>query len=271
MSISDRSSTAHSFDSESGSIEQPQDGRVGITMEDYSVDSVTDQCQESIPQKAATLQKWQRRHKRCSCGVLVLSLIFMACSSFHILFPPKFDQMMKWHQKSPHERSASGEHHGNREHGQNDDGEHEHHGHGGRNLKHGGNKKDDEEFFVVKNNFEDDYWNPEMTFNNDKHQEGKGGRGHHNGDRNDGEGDYKVDKKILQERRISKLVTRASFVGFVMWFFVAIAACKGLQGAKMWSNSKWFMPGTICKSMCLLMIASVLGIWKLCLNHKLMN
>lgn len=115
-----------------------------ITIEDYSVES-EDLCAESIASKKATLQKWQRKHRRCSCALMILALVFMALSSIHLLFPPRFEHMQKWMQKhgqrDPHDRQAPVEH-----------GNGKHHGHGGRHLRRGGrNEEHDEEFFVVKN------------------------------------------------------------------------------------------------------------------------
>ena len=71
----------------------------------------------------------------------------------------------------------------------------------------------------------DNDWFPKMKFNDDKRPPRPG----HDGKQN---GEYHVDKKVLQERRVSKLMTRASFVSFLMWLFIAIAAAIGLRAAK---------------------------------------
>ena len=236
-------------------------------MEDYSVEDPEDLCAESITKKKALLQKWQRKHKRCSCALLVLAIIFMACSSFHLLFPPRFDKMMdKMNQhghRGPHEQQTPAKHHDNGKHG----------GHGGRHLRHGGDKKHDEELFVVKNNFKDDHkfdesqWFPKMNFKDEKKHDGKG---HHNGQKDFG-GEYQVDKKVLQERRISKMMTRASFVSFLMWLFIAISAAIGIRASKMTSDSRWYMRCSFRKSIIFLVLATVLGIWKMTLNKKLMK
>jgi len=48
----------------------------------------------------------------------------------------------------------------------------------------------------------------------------------------DQEGTYKVDKKVLQERRVSRIMTRASFVTFLMWALVFAASAVGYRASK---------------------------------------
>ena len=58
---------------------------------------------------------------------------------------------------------------------------------------------------------------------------------HQKGDHHDGksaDGSYKVDKKMLQERKISKLVTRSTFVSFLTWMFVLVAAVTGVRASR---------------------------------------
>lgn len=118
--------------------------------------------------------KWQRKHRMCSGCLGLIAFIFMVISSVHLLFPPKFDQMMKHHQRGPHEWQAPAEHGDRQGHHNGEDDEQDYYGHGGRHLKHGHgkNRKDDEEIFNVKNynNFGDldEDWFPKMTFKNNK-------------------------------------------------------------------------------------------------------
>lgn len=72
----------------------------------------------------------------------------------------------------------------------------------------------------------------------------------------------------LQERRIDRMVTRASFVGFLFWAFVMLAAGVGYRASKITENTRW-IGCTFKKSVILLFIASGLGIWKLHLNFKI--
>lgn len=117
-------------------------------------------------------------------------------------------------------------------------------------------EKHDEEFFVVKNNgFYDDEMRPRPPVD---------------GPPMDGEF-QQVDKKALQERRVTRLVTRASFVSFLMWLFIFVAAAIGLKAAKQQSDSRWFMRCSFRKSIIFLALASGLGIWKLVLDHKIMK
>lgn len=112
-------------------------------------------------------------------------------------------------------------------------------------------------------------WFPSMNFKDEKrHHGGQGGR---HGEMNNGDGEYHVDKKILQERRITRLVTRASFVSFLMWFFIFVAAAVGLKAARQQSDSRWFMRCSFKKSIIFLVLASALGIAKLCMDHKIMK
>lgn len=68
---------------------------------------------------------------------------------------------------------------------------------------------------------------PSAMFNHKgKHQKGD----HHDGKPADGS--YKVDKKMLQERKISKLVTRSTFVSFLTWMFVLVAAVTGVRASR---------------------------------------
>jgi len=270
--VSDRSSahlnTTQSFDSESGIVEQPQESGCNQQSDDL--------CVESLTEKKAILHKWQRKHRRCSLALLILACVFMACSSFHLLFPPRFDKMMKHGGRDPHEKHAeprfAEEKEQHRRRGDHDGDDEEFRGgkhHGGRHLRN-----HDEEFFVVKKNveFEGDYAAPSYTFQDDKHHERRGGdRDHHDGEHRKEGGEYKVDKKVLQERRLTKLMTRASFVSFLMWLFIAIAAIIGLKAARQTENSKWFMRCSFKKSIIFIVLASLLGIWKLILDKKLMK
>ena len=70
----------------------------------------------------------------------------------------------------------------------------------------------------------DDFF-PKMKFKGDKMHQGPG---HHKMQ----DGEYHVDKRVLQERRINKMMTRAAFVSFIMWLFIAIAAAIGLRAAR---------------------------------------
>ena len=242
--------TTQSFDSESGIVDHESD----------------DLCQESLAQKKATLQKWQRKHRRCSLALLILACLFMACSGFHLLFPPRFDKMMKHGGRGPHDRHAEpkfAEHGGKFGH----DGEEEHRGdrrHGGRHLRRDGGHRGehhDEEFFAVKKSAEFEHGS--YTFQKE------GGHFEHGGKKG---GEYKVDKKVLQERRLSKLMTRAAFVSFLMWLFIAIAAVIGLKAARQQTdNGRWFMRCSFKKSIVFIVLASLLGTWKLFLDKKLMK
>lgn len=120
------------------------------------------------------------------------------------------------------------------------------------------------------NNFGDqdeDYF-PKMTFNNDQ----KHGKGHHNGGHNqDKDEDYSVDKKVLQERRIQKLMTRGAFVSFLMWTFILIAAITGKRAAWNSQNSKWWMRCSFKKAIVFLVLASGMGIWKMINSSKIMK
>ena len=102
VSISDRTSTAHSFDSESGmQVHQPQDADAAPQQ------ASDDLCAESVEAKKANLQKWQRKHRRCSCALLVLACIFMLFAGVHLLFPPPFHKMMKHAGgRGPHDKQA---------------------------------------------------------------------------------------------------------------------------------------------------------------------
>ena len=254
--VTDRTlNTTQSFDSESG----------------IAVHESDDLCQESLAQKKATLQKWQRKHRRCSLALLILACLFMACSSFHLLFPPRFDKMMKHGGRGPHERHAEPKfaEHGDR-FGKDMEEDHPRgeRRHGGRHLHRDGkgqHREHDEEFFAVKRSAEFDHGS--YTFQKQR-QEGGDGHFGHGGKR----GEYKVDKKVLQERRLSKLMTRAAFVSFLMWLFIAIAAVIGLKAARQQTdNGRWFMRCSFRKSIIFIVLASLLGIWKLVLDKKLMK
>ena len=120
---------------------------------------------------------------------------------------------------------------------------------------------------MKKPKFGDNHDFPKMKFKGENM-----GPGHHD-DQQEG-GEYHVDKRVLQERRVSKLMTRASFVSFLMWLFIAISAAIGLRAARAQpdtTNSKWFMRCSIRKSIIFLVLASLLGIWKMILSKKIMH
>jgi len=62
---------------------------------------------------------------------------------------------------------------------------------------------------------------------------------------------------------------RASFVSFIMWTCVFIAASIGYRASKQQSNG--WIHCSFKKSLILLVIASGLGVWKLSMNYHLMK
>ena len=228
--ISDRTSTAHSFDSESGMYaQQPQDSAGSETAQ-----SSDDLCAESVEAKKANLKKWRQKHRCCSWALIFLAVIFMSCACIHLLFPPPLHKMMKHDGRGPHDRQAppmmnEGPHHRFQDEERFD----ERHGRkGGRHLRRDGKgdrrPEHDEEFFGMKKpKFADDLddFFPKMKFKGDKMHQGPG---HHEMQG----GEYHVDKRVLQERRINKMMTRAAFVSFIMWLFIAISAAIGLRAAR---------------------------------------
>lgn len=91
-------------------------------------------------------------------------------------------------------------------------------------------------------------------------QDFKHGQGHEG--RQGKEGHYKLDKNALAERRVGKLVTRATFVSFLMWTFVFIAACIAKRAAMCSDQNKWIRC-SFKKSIIMLVLASLLGVWGL--------
>ena len=79
-----------------------------------------------------------------------------------------------------------------------------------------------------------------------------------------------MDKMTLMERRVSRLMTRGAFVSFLMWAFVFIAATIGRRASWQKENN-WWIRCTLRKSIFMLLIASLLGIWKLKIGSDLMG
>ena len=144
---------------------------------------------------------------------------------------------MKHGGRGPHDRQAPPMMHEGPEHRfQDDDKERfdERRGRkGGRHLRRDGKgdhhrPEHDEEFFDMKKpKFADDLddFFPKMKFKGEKMHQGPGQHEMQGGE-------YHVDKRVLQERRISKMMTRAAFVSFIMWLFIAISAAIGLRAAR---------------------------------------
>lgn len=122
------------------------------------------------------------------------------------------------------------------------------HGDHGRHLKH------DKDFFV-------DY-KDKAEFKKGGHQEGRQ-EGHQNGQ-------PKTQEQVEQEHRITRLTTRATFVSFLMWTLVFIAASIGYRATFNKTENRWIRC-SFKKSILLLVVASGLGLWKLHMDYKLMK
>ena len=79
-----------------------------------------------------------------------------------------------------------------------------------------------------------------------------------------------VDKQVLQERRVERLMTKGAFLSFLMWTFVFLAASVGYMASKQTEPNR-FIRCTFKKSIILLVFASFFGIWKLMTMHKMMK
>lgn len=75
----------------------------------------------------------------------------------------------------------------------------------------------------------------------------------------------------MQERRVTKLMTRAAFVSFIMWLFVFVAAITGKRASWNSQNSKWWMRCSFKKAIIFLVLATLMGIWRLILSAKIMH
>ena len=69
---------------------------------------------------------------------------------------------------------------------------------------------------------------------------------------------------------MTKLSTRAAFLSFLMWMFVFIAATVAKR-ATFQQEYKWWIRCTVKKSIFMLWIATVLGVWNLIIKNDLGN
>lgn len=204
----------------------------------------------------------------------LIALVFMTCAGAGLIFPQNIGKMMERHNGHGNHHKGGKDHRSNewagpmRGHGgpEKDSKDHprgppkargppppEHKDDHHRKLKH------DEEFYVNK---KQDKEMPSTLFKP---------KGHHQNGDHDGkpaDGSYKVDKKMLQERRISKMVTRATFVSFLTWMFVFVAAVTGIRASKIQDNNS-YIRCTFKKSVICLIIASLLGVWNLSLKFRI--
>ena len=67
------------------------------------------------------------------------------------------------------------------------------------------------------------------------------------------------------------IMTRASFVTFLMWLFVFCAAITGKRAAYNQQNAKWYMRCSFKKAIVFLFLATIMGVFKLTLNIKMMH
>lgn len=248
-----------------------------------------DRMTERLTVEEANLAKWRMKLRKCSICLKVIAILFMACSAFHLLFPVDLEKMMM-HGKHHRQHDRDPRHSRERKHpGRNeprdfnnwlDDEEvdEDNHRHHGRHLEH------DNDFFVVVKQQESrrskTFDSADSEDEDEPHHRngGKRGEGHRNGNKHgDGHrnsekrGDgHKMNKKHLAERRIGRLMTRATFLSFLMWTFVLFAACIGHRVSKFQENTRWIRC-TFKKALIMLLIASGLGLWKLNVNRHIMK
>ena len=232
-----------------------------------SEDEDIDQMTQRLTVEEANLAKWRMKLRKCSICLKVIALLFMFCSAFHLLFPPSLEKMMMHGRRGHHdrdprrsnERNHPGRHHEKSNNWLNEEVEEK--SHHGRHLEH------DDDFFVVRRHDEprrSETVDSQSNFDEDSHHR-NGGKKH--GHQNNGD---KIDKKTLAERRIGRLMTRATFLSFLMWTFVLFAACIGHRVSKFQENTRWIRC-TFKKSLIMLLIASLFGAWKLSVNSHIMT
>lgn len=191
-----------------------------------------DKMTQRLTVEEANLAKWRMKLRKCSVCLKVIALLFMFLSAYHLLFPPSLEKMLMHGKRGHHdrdprrsgERNHPGRHHENSRNNWVDQ-EFEEDSHHGRHLEH------DDDFFVVKRHDEPRRSNTvdsQSKFEEDAHHQRDGGRKHGS---HHGKGD-KIDNKTLAERRIGRLMTRATFLSFLMWTFVLFAACIGHRVSK---------------------------------------
>lgn len=66
-------------------------------------------------------------------------------------------------------------------------------------------------------------------------------------------------------------MTRGAFVSFLMWLFILIAAITGKRAAWNSQNSKWWMRCSFRKAIIFLVLATLMGIWKMIITSKVMK
>lgn len=153
-------------------------------------------------------------------------------------------------------------------------------GHDGRHLS----KTHDEDFFVVRKNTEEPHF--DERDHQGKHEKKNRNGGMHDKKRHHddherpsatfrhsgehGEAPYKVDKAMLEERRITRMVTRATFLSFLMWTFVFIGACIGSRVVWFKEHTRW-VHCSFKKSVFFIVIASLLGVWKMHAESKIFH
>ena len=74
----------------------------------------------------------------------------------------------------------------------------------------------------------------------------------------------------MKHRNVERLHTRAAFVSFLMWLMIFVAGAIGFRASKIQDNNMWIRC-TFKKSMIFVILASLLGIWKLTLDAKIMK
>ena len=111
---------------------------------------------------------------------------------------------------------------------------------------------------------------PPPRFEHEEHHE-QGERGHGRPGRGGrGKRGPGFNKMAMKHRNVEHLHTRAAFVSFLMWMCVLIAGAIGFRASKTQENSPWIRC-TFKKSLIFIVLASLLGIWKLTLDAKLMK
>jgi|Transcript_26534 hypothetical protein len=96
------------------------------------------------------------------------------------------------------------------------------------------------------------------------HEEGQ--RDHHQGRGRR----HRINKMMMKERRMEHMHSRAAFVTFLMWLCVFVAGAIGFRASKTQDNNRWIRC-TLKKSVFFVILASLLGVWKLRLDFKLMR
>ena len=276
LPVSDHNSTVNSLG----------DSEANLNTEIVTEPSSADQLEDGLVWEKAQMDKWGRKLRKCSCCLKIISVLFMAMSAWALVFPPKLEHMREhfmhrqefgshefgrhggrdqrpFHENGPGPRRGGRQHEGDfRPHPEGDIKRQNKGGRGGRHLEH------DSDFFVVKKNVIDakpveTKQQPGHTFTRQDKHEGRphgSGQGEH----------YRVDKLTLQERRVSRLITRGAFLSFFMWLLVFVAACVGKRASWMRQQNRW-IGCTFKKSVCLLIFASIVGVFGLITKRQVMG